>query len=567
MKISQTLLATLREAPVGTCSVSHQFMLRAGLIRQVATGLYSWLPIGLRVLRRIESLVRQTLDNAGAVELSLPFVQPFSLWEETGRSEAYGAELLRFQDRHLRSLVLGPTHEEVITDLLRRELTSYKQLPLLFYQIQLKFRDERRPRAGVIRGREFVMKDAYSFHLTTDSLNETYEKVRKAYLSLFSQMSLNFKVVAASAGAIGGNLSHEFQALVSSGEDAVVFSRDGSYCTKLESAEGIPAFLTQQPPIPTAAPAVTTTPNYPRLALHLVRRAGSLGTGALLQDWVGLLLHESDEYYPAQLAELAPVATPFRPATREEQAALLPSDLVALLQQPPEGFEILVDHSLMQLTGFSLPSATGWVEPLCWHRDIPDPASTHALRMVQTGDEAPNGSGPVEVVRSTELGHIFQLGQRYSDPMSCTVQTQQGPVALQMGCYGIGISRLVATIIEQHHDEQGIIWPRAVAPFEVHLLPLNTRRAPEVARAAAHIYQTLRDADLKVLLDDRDERPGVMFSDALLIGIPDLIVITDKLLATQQVEYQARRKPGEKQLIPIEELAAFLTQQQSIAST
>ena len=548
MRWSRYPVNTTKETPAEAEVVSHQLMLRAGLIRRLAAGIYTWTPFGLRVVRKVEGIIREEMDRAGALEVLMPAVQPAELWQESGRWEQYGPELLRLKDRHQRDFVIGPTHEEVITDLARRELKSYRQLPANFYQIQVKFRDEIRPRFGVMRGREFIMKDAYSFHATPESLQEGYDAMRTAYIRMFGRMGLDFRPVKADTGSIGGTGSEEFQVLADSGEDAIAVS-DGAdhYAANLELAPTFPSD-TPRPP-PGAALAEIATPGQRTIAdLAAFLGVPSTQTLKLLMvdgaegGVVALLLRGDHELNAIKAQKLPGVASPLRMAARETVVAATGCEPGYL---GPRGLSCLVyaDHAALALADFVCGAnrldmhLTG----VNWGRDLPEPAPAD-LRNVVPGDPSPGGDGRLTIRRGIEVGHIFQLGRKYSEAMQASVLDEAGkPVTMYMGCYGIGVTRIVAAAIEQNNDAAGICWPEPLAPFSVVVVPLNAGKSPRVAAAAEQLYAELQAIDLEVLLDDRDARPGVKFADAELLGIPHRIVVSDRGLDAGRLEYRHRR--------------------------
>jgi prolyl-tRNA synthetase len=548
MRWSEYPINTQKETPAEAEVSSHQLMLRAGLIRRLAAGLYSWLPLGLRTLRKVERIIREEMDRAGAIELLMPAVQPAELWQESGRWAEYGPELLRLKDRHQRDFVIGPTHEEVITDIARRELRSYRQLPVNFYQIQLKFRDEVRPRFGVMRGREFIMKDAYSFHLDEASLAAGYARMREAYTRMFTRMGLDFRAVRADTGAIGGNASEEFQVLAQSGEDAIAVSDGDDYAANLELAAALP------PTTPRRAPAAALTRVATPGARSIEAISALLGVPAsrclktlLVEgsegDTVALLLRGDHELNAVKAQKLPGVASPLRLASA---AAVLAATGTEPGYCGPIGLSgrIYADHSALALADFvcgaNAPDAhyTG----ANFGRDLPEPAAAD-LRNVVAGDPSPSGHGTLSIVRGIEVGHIFQLGRKYSERMQAKVLDEAGgETTLLMGCYGIGVTRVVAAAIEQNHDERGILWPDALAPFQVVLVPLNLAKSTRVRETADELYAALQGAGIEVLLDDRDARPGSKFADAELIGIPHRIVIGERGLEAGTLEYRHRRQ-------------------------
>jgi prolyl-tRNA synthetase len=548
MRWSRYPVNTTKETPAEAEVVSHQLMLRAGLIRRLAAGIYTWTPFGLRVVRKVEGIIREEMDRAGALEVLMPAVQPAELWQESGRWEQYGPELLRLKDRHQRDFVIGPTHEEVITDLARRELKSYRQLPTNFYQIQVKFRDEIRPRFGVMRGREFIMKDAYSFHATPESLQEGYDAMRAAYIRMFTRMGLDFRPVKADTGSIGGTGSEEFQVLADSGEDAIAVS-DGAdhYAANLELAPTFPSDAAR--PAPGAALAEIATPGQRTIAdLAAFLGVPSTQTLKLLMvdgaegGVVALLLRGDHELNAIKAQKLPGVASPLRMAARETVVAATGCEPGYL---GPRGLScpVYADHAALALADFVCGAnrldmhLTG----VNWGRDLPEPTPAD-LRNVVPGDPSPGGDGHLTLRRGIEVGHIFQLGRKYSEAMQASVLDEAGkPVTMYMGCYGIGVTRIVAAAVEQNNDAAGICWPEPLAPFSVVVVPLNAGKSPRVAAAAEQLYADLQAIGLEVLLDDRDARPGVKFADAELLGIPHRIVVSDRGLDAGRLEYRHRR--------------------------
>ncbi|KAB7687629.1 proline--tRNA ligase [Plesiomonas shigelloides] len=566
MRTSNYLLSTLKETPSDAEVISHQLMLRAGMIRKLASGLYTWLPTGLRVLKKVENIVRDEMNKAGAIEVSMPVVQPADLWVETGRWEQYGPELLRIADRNERPFVLGPTHEEVITDLIRNEVFSYKQLPLNLFQIQTKFRDEIRPRFGVMRAREFLMKDAYSFHTSQESLQVTYDKMHAAYSAIFSRMDLDFRPVLADTGSIGGNSSHEFHVLAKSGEDDIAFSDVSDYAANVEMAEAV------MPAGERAAPSeemrVVDTPNAKTIAelteqfnlpvektvKTLVVRAAE-GSGHKL---VALLVRGDHELNEIKAQKLPLVADPLEMADEAEIRAAIgagPGSLGPVNLPLP----IIADRAVIMLSDFAAGANQDGKHlfGINWERDLPL-ADVADIRNVVEGDPSPDGHGTLQIKRGIEVGHIFQLGTKYSEAMKACVQGEDGRnQTMLMGCYGIGVSRVVAAAIEQNHDERGIIWPDAIAPFHVAILPMNMHKSYRVQEAAEKLYNELQAAGIDVLMDDRKERPGVMFADMELMGIPHVVVIGDRNLDNNELEYKQRRS-GEKQMIKSDDILSVL---------
>ena len=563
MRLSQYPINTLKEVPSDAEVVSHQLMLRTGMIRRLAAGLYVWLPMGLRVLRKVERIVREEMDRAGALELCMPTLQPAELWKESGRWSKYGPELLRFKDRHEREFLYGPTHEEVITDIARRELRSYKQLPVNFYQIQFKFRDEIRPRFGVMRSREFLMKDAYSFHTDEASLAEGYRAMYDAYTRIFTRMGLKFRAVQADGGSIGGDTSQEFHVLAESGEDAIAFSDGDGYAANLEMA----ATLQPKGARPAASQTLTkvSTPNARSIAdltaLLKVSAAQCLKT-LLVEgsegDVVALVVRGDHELNAVKAQKLPGVANPLRMAGPERIRS-------ATATEPgfigPIGFKgrIYVDHAAAHAADFVCGANekdmhyTG----VNWGRDLPEHQSVD-IRNAQAGDPSPTGRGNLQIARGIEVGHIFQLGQLYSAAMNASVLDEQGKaLTMYMGCYGIGVTRVVAAAIEQNHDANGVVWPDALAPFQVVLVPINYQKSTKVQETTDALYRDFNAAGIDVLLDDRDARPGVKFADSELLGIPHRIVIGERGLATGNLEYRHRRET-ESTEIPVTDPVAFI---------
>jgi prolyl-tRNA synthetase len=558
MRVSRFLLSTVRETPAEAETISHQLMLRAGMIRKLAAGVYSWLPLGLRVLRKVEGIVREEMNRAGAQEVLMPAVQPAELWQESGRWEKYGPELLRLKDRHQREFCIGPTHEEVITDLMRREIKSYRQLPANFYQIQMKFRDEIRPRFGVMRAREFLMKDAYSFHVDEASLRETYDVMHATYTRIFKRVGLEFRPVAADTGSIGGNASHEFHVLADSGEDNIAICTKCDYAANVELAQALPsvgkrAEATQpmqtvntpgQHSIEDVSRFLKITPQQ-TLKTLLVK-----GTGGV----IALVLRGDHELNAIKAEKLPQVAKPLVFVTSGEvelAAGCEPGSI------GPVGLKITViaDESAARLSDFVCGANVNGkhLMNVNWARDLPEPIVAD-IRNAVIGDPCPNSQekkcqGTLTLTRGIEVGHIFQLGTRYSEAMQASVLNEAGnSVLMPMGCYGIGVSRVVAAAIEQNHDNNGIIWPAAIAPFHIALVPIGYRKSDKVREAVDQLYSELVQAGFEVLLDDRDERPGVIFADMDLIGIPHRVVIGDKGLAKGVAEYKGRRDAAPREV-------------------
>jgi len=562
MRTSNYLLSTLKETPNDAEVVSHQLMLRAGMIRKLASGLYTWLPTGLRVLRKVENIVRQEIDNAGAVETLMPVVQPFELWEETGRSEKMGPELLRFTDRHTRPFVLSPTAEEVITSLVRNEVSSYKQLPLNLYQIQTKFRDERRPRFGVMRAREFCMMDAYSFDIDKEGLEKSYQAMHDAYCKAFDRMGLEYRPVLADSGAIGGSGSQEFHVLAESGEDLIAFSTESDYAANIEKAEA--AAPAGERAEPTQEMTLVDTPNAKTIA-ELVEQHGLAiektvktlfvkASDEVDADIIALIVRGDHELNEVKAENLPQVASPLEMASEEEMRALIGAGAGSL---GPVGLELpfIVDRSVAVMSDFGAGANIDGKHyfGINWGRDV-ELGQVEDLRNVVEGDPSPCGQGTLMLKRGIEVGHIFQLGNVYSEAMNCGVLGPDGKnVILEMGCYGIGVSRVVASAIEQNHDKYGIIWPDALAPFQVAIVPMNMHKSEEVKEAAEKLYAELTAMGIEVLFDDRKERPGVMFSDMELIGIPHTIVIGDRSMKEGNFEYKNRRS-GEKTAVAMADI-------------
>jgi len=567
MRTSQFLLATQKETPADAEVISHKLMLRAGLIRKLAAGLYTWLPLGLRVLRKVEAIVRQEMEASGAQEVSMPVVQPAELWQESGRWEQYGPELLRIQDRHQRDFCLGPTHEEVITSLVRDEIKSYKQLPLNLYQIQTKVRDEIRPRFGIMRSREFLMKDAYSFHIDQASLEQTYQVMFGAYTRIFTRLGLEFRPVIADTGSIGGSKSHEFHVLADSGEDAIAFSDGSDYAANVEMAEALEPPMER--PAPTASLREVATPGIKTIeelaAFLSIDPACSVKTlvveGAEEGALVALVLRGDHQLNTIKAEKLPGIAAPLQLASEERVRAACRAGFGSL---GPVGMDLpmIVDRSAAQLADFTCGanSEGKHLTGVNWNRDCPL-GQIADLRDVVAGDPSPDGKGHLQIKRGIEVGHIFQLGTKYSEAMNAKVLNENGKnVTVTMGCYGIGVSRIVAAAIEQNHDESGIIWPSSMAPFQLAIVPLNMHKSEDVTRCAEDLYQHLQAVGIEVLLDDRNERPGVKFADMELIGIPHRIVIGERALADGNIEYKSRRGT-ESQLIAQDDIIDFLKEQ------
>ena len=564
MRLSAYPIQNLKEVPADAEVVSHQLMMRAGLIRRLAGGLYTWLPMGLRVLRKVERIIREEMDRSGALEVSMPVAQPGELWVESGRWEQYGPELLRFKDRHGRDMVLGPTHEEVITDLARRELKSYRQLPVNFYQIQTKFRDEIRPRFGIMRAREFVMKDAYSFHVDAASLEDGYQRMHAAYTAIFTRLQLDFRAVLADTGAIGGNVSQEFHVLASSGEDAIAFSDGDDYAANLEMAAAAPP--TGRRPAPEGVLARVATPGARTIAevsaflkLPPERLVKTLLVESDDGGLVGLVVRGDHELNAVKAQKLPGVASPLRMAQAPQRAAAVGCEPGFI---GPVGLEfpLYADHSALALADFACGAnqIDAHLTGVNWGRDLPEPRAAD-LRNVVEGDPSPSGKGRLRIARGIEVGHIFQLGCKYSEALGATVLDEQGKsVTMSMGCYGIGVTRVVAAAIEQNNDERGIIWPEPIAPFTVIIVGLNWAKSARVREVAERLYAGLNEAGVDVLLDDRDARPGVKFADAELIGIPHRVVVAERGLEAGKLEYRHRRAEQNEELPLDDAVAAIL---------
>ena len=566
MRTSQFPLQTLKEIPADAEIASHQLMLRAGLIRKLAAGLYTWLPLGLRVLKKVEKIIREEMDRAGALEVLMPAVQPAELWQESGRWDKYGPELLRISDRHQREFCFGPTHEEIITELARNELHSYRQLPINFYQIQMKFRDEIRPRFGVMRAREFLMKDAYSFHLDQASLQQTYELMHETYSRIFTRCGLRFRAVQADSGAIGGSSSHEFHVMADSGEDAIAFSSEGGYAANVEKAEAL------APAAPHAAPAqelrMVDTPNartiqdlveqFQQPIEQTIKTLVVAASEAQESKLIALLVRGDHELNEIKADNLPQVASPLRFATDneiEQAIGASPGSLGPINLPIP----CIADRTVASMVNFSAGANINGKHyfGINWKRDLPLP-QIEDLRTVVEGDPSPDGKGTLTIARGIEVGHIFQLGRKYSEAMQASVLDADGRAqVMTMGCYGIGVSRVVAAAIEQSHDQQGIVWPDSIAPFHVALLPMKIAKSQRVKEAVDRLYAEMTEAGIEVLLDDRDVRPGVMFADMELIGIPHRVVVGERSLDQGEVEYRGRTD-SENSMIGLERIVPLL---------
>ncbi len=559
MKASQFLISTLKEAPADAEVVSHKFMMRAGLIKKLGAGIYNYMPMGLRVIRKVEAIVREEMNRAGAIELTMPVVQPAELWQETGRFDKMGPELLRIKDRHGRDFVVQPTSEEVVTDIARQELRSYKQLPKNFYQIQTKFRDERRPRFGLMRGREFIMKDAYSFDRDVASAKQSYQVMAEAYRRIFDRFGLTYRAVAADSGAIGGDLSEEFQVIAATGEDAIVYCPSSDYAANMEKAEALAPAQTRAAPsqalTKTATPGKSTCEDVAELLkLPLAHTVKSLvlatevlnEQGEVVKSQVWLLLLRGDhEMNEVKVGKLPGFEGGFRFATTaeiEDHFACKPGYLGPVGLKKP--LKVVADREVAVLHDWvcGANDVDFHMTGVNFGRDLPEPDAVADIRNVVAGDASPDGKGVLAIERGIEVGHVFYLGTKYSKAMNATFLDENGkPQFMEMGCYGIGVTRLPAAAIEQNHDERGIIWPDAIAPFTAVICPIGMDRSAEVKAAAEQLYQDLLAAGVDVILDDRGERPGAMFADWELIGVPHRITIGDRGLKEGHVEYQHRR--------------------------
>lgn len=567
MRVSKFPLSTLKETPADAEIISHQLMLRAGLIRRLASGLYTWLPLGLKVLRKVEKIVREEMEHSHGLEILMPAVQPSELWKESGRWEQYGAELLRMNDRHGREFCFGPTHEEIITDLARRELSSYKQLPITYYQIQTKFRDERRPRFGVMRAREFLMKDAYSFHADQACLDTTYIDMYDTYNRIFNRLNLNFRPVQADSGSIGGTGSHEFHVLADSGEDALAVSDQSDYAANVEKAEAI------APAIPRADAVqelqTIDTPNQKSIAeVSAFLNVGAklclktlLVEGAEENQVIALVLRGDHEVNDIKVEHLPQIAEPFTLVSdevAEKVAGCKPGSI------GPVGLDITIiaDHAALTVNDFVCGANADdkHLTGVNWGRDLPE-AIAADIRNVVTGDPSPDGKGTLSIVRGIEVGHIFKLGKKYSEALKATVLDQNGKAQIMtMGCYGIGVSRIVASAIEQNNDENGIVWPESIAPFDIAIAPINLQKSEALQTACDKLYSDLTAAGYDVLYFDAKGRLGGMLADIELIGIPHRLVIGDRGLESGTIEYKGRRDE-EKQEITLDSVLDFIEQQ------
>ena len=565
MKVSQFPFSTLREIPADAEIISHQLMLKAGMIRRLASGLYIWAPLGLKVLRKVEAVVREEMNKAGAIELLMPTVQPSELWHESGRWKEYGPELLRLKDRKGVEFCLGPTHEEIITEYVRKELKSYKELPINYYQIQTKFRDEVRPRFGVMRSREFIMKDAYSFHLTQESLQQTYDAMFQAYTNIFSRLGLDFRPVLADTGSIGGSASHEFHVLADSGEDAIAFSNESDYAANVELAEAVAP--EGERPAPAQDMQTIDTPDMHTIdelsAFLKLDPEHSIKTLIVAGEEEGtvitILMQGNDQLNELKAEKLSGVASPLTYATDEQllEAAGCQAGSIG-----PVGLKtkIYADRATINMADFVCGANEDGkhITGVNWGRDLPEPEFVDVRNVIE-GDPSPDGKGTLSILRGIEVGHIFQLGKKYSKAMNATVLAENGkPETMTMGCYGIGITRVVAASIEQNHDDNGIIWPEALAPFQLSIIPINYNKSEEVRKAADDLYAELIKKGFDVLLDNRNMRPGAMFADHELVGIPHRMVISDRGIKAGQVEYKSRTDEKATD-VALDEILGFLT--------
>lgn len=567
MRTNQYFLATLKETPSDAEIASHRLMLRAGMIRKLGAGLYTWLPLGLRVLSKVANIAREEMNRIGALEILMPAIQPAELWQETDRWDKFGDLLLKIQDRNQRDFCFGPTHEEVVTDLLRGELRSYKQLPITFYQIQSKFRDEIRPRFGIMRAREFLMKDAYSFNADQASLQQSYDDMYKAYSAIFTRLGLKFRAVLADTGSIGGNFSHEFQVLAHSGEDLIAYSDSSDYAANIEKAEALAP--EQKLSAPSAVMETVDTPGAytiqaicGMLKLDIKKTIKTLLVEGKQGELIALLLRGDHELNPIKAEKLPQVAAPLTFANPEKIKQVIGCS-PGSIGPVNLNLTIIADRDVMQISDFSCGMNVDDKHYINvnWERDLPLPEVAD-LRSVVEGDLSPDGKGKLKLLRGIEVGHIFQLGDTYSRAMNVKVQDEEGQsIVPKMGCYGIGISRIVAAAIEQNHDEHGIIWPVAMAPFQIMIIPANLHKSYRVREASEALYEQLKAANFEVLFEDRKERMGVLLADAELIGIPHLIIIGERGLDQGTVEYKKRGSKQPNQNIPLGEIISFLQQQ------
>ena len=567
MKSSDYLISTVKEAPNDAKIISHQLMIRAGLISKLASGLYSYLPIGLKIIQKVEKIIREEMNKSMALELLMPVAQPAELWQESKRWEEYGPELLRFQDRHERDFCMGPTHEEVITNIAKQYIRSYKQLPINFYQIQTKFRDEIRPRFGVMRSREFIMKDAYSFHMDEESLGETYQVMHQTYCNIFDRLGLDYRPVLADSGAIGGDSSHEFHVLAESGEDAICFSDSSDYAANIERAETLPQ---GDPDAPAEELKIVKTPNVKTIndvcSLLNLKPESSIKTLVVVgeeDNLVALVLRGDHELNEVKASKIEGIKQPLQMADEDEVVKQLGCNFgsigVVNLDIP-----ILVDYAAACLSDFVCGANENdkHYTGVNWERDVKQITSCD-LRNIVAGDPSPDGQGFIEIKRGIEVGHIFQLGTKYSDSMSANVIGEDGrAVNMNMGCYGIGVTRIIAASIEQNHDDRGIIFPKAIAPFELVIVPINYNKSSRVRELADQLYNDCQKNNIDVLLDDRKERPGIMFADSELLGIPHRFVISDTHADNGKIEYKSRAQ-SEKDEIDFNDAVSFIIEKLS----
>lgn len=562
MRASQWLIATLKETPKDAEIISHQLMLRAGMIRKLGAGLYTWMPLGLKILRKVEAIVREEMNRAGAIEVLMPAIQPAELWQETGRWEAFGGQLLTMEDSNGRAYCFGPTHEEVITDLMRDILHSYKQLPINLYQIQTKFRDEIRPRFGVMRAREFIMKDAYSFHLTQESLQATYENMHATYCRIFDRLGLSYRAVDADTGAIGGKVSQEFQVLADTGEDLIFYSDSSNYAANIEQATSL--IPPKSDELPTESMVLIDTPNKKTIAslvamnIPIEKTVKTIIVAGRETPYVALVLRGDDSINEIKASKHPKIKVPLEYIDEDNILSVMKAPVGSLgpVNCP---IPVIVDHHALALKDFVCGAniADKHYKYVAWGRDAAYQDSWD-LRNVKVGDVSPDGHGTLQSCRGIEVGHVFQLGEKYAEAMHASVINEEGKQqTLIMGTYGLGVSRVVGAAIEQHHDDKGILWPDAIAPFQVVIIPINGQQIAEVTSKACELYQGFLAKGVDVLLDDRQERPGVLFADNDLIGIPHRIVVSARLLEQNMVEYKARNS-SEAQLIPFEEILAFI---------
>ncbi len=563
MRVSQFFISTLKEAPTEAELISHKLMLRAGLIKRLGSGLYTWMPLGLKILRKIENIVREEMNRGGAIELLMPAVQPAELWQETGRWEVFGPQMLKIKDRHDHDYCFGPTHEEIITDIVRRDIKSYRQLPINFYQIQTKFRDEIRPRFGVMRAREFTMKDAYSFHINEKSLDETYQLMYETYSRIFTRLGLNFRAVAADTGAIGGSGSHEFHVLADSGEDAIAFCPQSDYAANIELASSLPSQPIRD--IPNGAMQKIATPGKKTCAdvadfLNIPLQKTVKTLAVTVNDEMFLLLLRGDHQLNELKVRKIPFLSDFQLAT---EAVILQETGTPPGYIGPVGLKatVIADPMVMEMSNFVCgANEEGFhLTHVNFDRDLRIPDHIFDIRNIVAGDPSPDGKGALEICRGIEVGHIFKLGTEYSESMKASFLDESGQSqVMEMGCYGIGISRIVAAAIEQNHDEHGIIFPVSIAPFQLVIIPIGMNKSPTVRTEVEKLYKQFSEAGIEVLLDDRDERPGVMFADMELIGIPHRIVIGERGLKQSVIEYQGRSEQA-SQAIPLDQIFSFIT--------